>query len=222
MQTIDPLRTGRLGTAVEHGARVGHDPGPDVRSTDRTVRYSERVVDLSSRLARNLRRYREGAGFSLGETADAAGIAKSTLHALEQGEGNPTLNTLWALASALAVPLGALVEESAPAVTVVRHDDGVRLPADGVEARLIHRADGGHVEVLELTIHDRVSPPHRPGVMEQLYVVSGEVETGPAAAPARLGEGDFAAFEGDVQHVYRAIGAPARALVVMSYPRSIR
>ena len=32
---------------------------------------------------------------SLGELAAAAGLAKSTLHALEQGSGNPTLNAVW-------------------------------------------------------------------------------------------------------------------------------
>ena len=43
---------------------------------------------------------RERAGMSLAELA-RAGLAKSTLSQLESGTGNPSLETLWALAMAL-------------------------------------------------------------------------------------------------------------------------
>jgi transcriptional regulator with XRE-family HTH domain len=50
------------------------------------------------------------AGLSLTELARRAGIAKSTLSQLESGAGNPSVETLWALAVALGVPFSRLVD----------------------------------------------------------------------------------------------------------------
>ena len=47
---------------------------------------------------------------SLTELAKRAGIAKSTLSQLENGTGNPSLETLWALGTALGVPLSRLID----------------------------------------------------------------------------------------------------------------
>ena len=45
----------------------------------------------------SLRRERARAALSLTELARRAGIAKSTLSQLENGTGNPSIETLWAL-----------------------------------------------------------------------------------------------------------------------------
>ncbi|MDU3936443.1 MAG: helix-turn-helix transcriptional regulator, partial [Serratia liquefaciens] len=56
-------------------------------------------------LSAAIRRERERLGLSVTELARRAGIAKSTLSQLETGSGNPSLETLWALAMALDVPV---------------------------------------------------------------------------------------------------------------------
>ena len=71
-----------------------------------------------------LQRERARAGLSLAELARRAGIAKSTLSQLEAGTGNPSVETLWALAVALNVPFGRLVEPPATAPRVIRAGDG--------------------------------------------------------------------------------------------------
>ncbi|WZB72959.1 helix-turn-helix transcriptional regulator [Achromobacter xylosoxidans] len=63
-------------------------------------------------LATALRRERERAGMSLAELARRAGLAKSTLSQLESGTGNPSLETLWALAMALDVQVSRLIGEA--------------------------------------------------------------------------------------------------------------
>lgn len=65
-------------------------------------------------------------GWSLSQLANAAGIAKSNLSRLEQGNGNPTLDTIWRLAVQLNVPFGTLVSPLS-----------VPLDEDGVQVRLI-------------------------------------------------------------------------------------
>ena len=81
-------------------------------------------------IAASLRRERDRAGISLTELARRAGVAKSTLSQLESGTGNPSVETLWALAVALDVPFSRLVEPAAPAVRIVRAGTGTRIHSD--------------------------------------------------------------------------------------------
>ncbi len=75
-------------------------------------------------IAAALRRERTRSGLTLSELAKRAGIAKSTLSQLEAASGNPSMETIWALAVALGVPFGALVEPPASTVRVIRADEG--------------------------------------------------------------------------------------------------
>lgn len=60
---------------------------------------------LRSRLATDLRRNREDAGLSLSAVADAAGVSKSHLHAIEGGSREPRLEPLARVAAVLGLDL---------------------------------------------------------------------------------------------------------------------
>ena len=60
-------------------------------------------------LGQHLQQLRLKQGLSLSQLAADAGIAKSNLSRLEQGNGNPTVDTIWRLAVQLNMPFGALV-----------------------------------------------------------------------------------------------------------------
>src|SRR6516225_6539989 len=81
-------------------------------------------------IAASLRRERARAGLSLTEVARRAGVAKSTLSQLESGTGNPSLETLWALAHALGVPLSRLVDPPRTSIQVIRAGEGTVLHAE--------------------------------------------------------------------------------------------
>src|SRR4051794_41954335 len=80
-----------------------------------------------------LRRERERVGVSIAELARRAGIAKSTLSQLEAGQGNPSVETLWALAVALGVPFSRLIEAPVPRVRVTRAGEGPRIRSEHAE-----------------------------------------------------------------------------------------
>src|ERR1700757_3578418 len=80
-------------------------------------------------IAASLRRERRRSGLSLTELARRAGLAKSTLSQLESATGNPSVETLWALAVALDIPFSRLVEPPPP-VRVVRAGEGPRIPSE--------------------------------------------------------------------------------------------
>jgi transcriptional regulator with XRE-family HTH domain len=158
----------------------------------------------------------------LADLATAGGISKTTLHGIEQGTGNPTLSTLWALSTALNVPLGDLLEAPATSVEVVRSaDERPEVDGDAVHARLLHRIRlHGTVEVYDLRISpDRQrSEAHLPGVEECLVVTDGGITTGPIEAPAELDTGDSIRFESARPHLYQGRDEHNQAVLVMLYP----
>jgi transcriptional regulator with XRE-family HTH domain len=177
---------------------------------------------ISETVGRNLRRHRRAAGMSLAELAAAADLGKSTLHALELGDGNPTLSTLWALATTLGIPLGELLDSQPAPTVVVRAGEGAQADGASVHARLLHRlAAPGTVEVYELAVDSgqQSSDPHLAGVRECLIVTRGAVRAGPAAHPADLAVGDSIHHDAAQPHVYQGLEPDSRALLLMIYPR---
>jgi transcriptional regulator with XRE-family HTH domain len=177
---------------------------------------------ISETVGRNLRRHRRAAGMSLAELAAAADLGKSTLHALELGDGNPTLSTLWALATTLGIPLGELLDSQPAPTVVVRAGEGARADGASVHARLLHRLPApGTVEVYELAIDggQQSSDPHLTGVRECLVVTRGAVRAGPAAHPADLAAGDSIHHDAAQPHIYQGLEPDSRALLLMIYPR---
>ncbi|TCP45071.1 XRE family transcriptional regulator [Tamaricihabitans halophyticus] len=180
-------------------------------------------------LAGNLRRQRQRAGLSVVELARRAGLGRATLTQLEAGTGNPTLETLYALASELGVTLADLIAEPAHTAgpRVIRAGAGEATRGAVVEARLLHRAghSTGTVELYAVTLWPeecQLSRPHAPGTREHLHVHSGRAVVGPADAPIELGADDYVDFPADVPHSYRAIPGeqPVRATLTIHTPTS--
>ncbi|GAA3452965.1 helix-turn-helix domain-containing protein [Dactylosporangium matsuzakiense] len=153
-----------------------------------------------------LRRMREARGLSLSALARSAGIGKATLSGLERGTRNPTLETLYAVAGALGVPLTALVLKPGdpPAAAV-----DVRGAA--VTATLLEVFDeaGLTFELFWMRVRPGVaqhSPAHAAGVTEHITVYSGVLRTGPVHAPVEAGPGEHVSFRADEPHVYAAAG----------------
>jgi transcriptional regulator with XRE-family HTH domain len=162
------------------------------------------------------------AGINLDRLAAASDIGRSTLARLEAGHGNPTLETLYAIADALGVSIGALLAEpAAPGLYVQRAADAVRV-SGGVEATVVDRlALTGTAEILSIRFPAeklRKARAHAPGVVEHLLITSGIVEAGPVGQTVILETGDFLRFAADVPHVYTARSTDAFGVVVMTYP----
>ncbi|MEW2283477.1 XRE family transcriptional regulator [Streptomyces sp. NPDC047841] len=174
-------------------------------------------------IAASLKRERGRAGLSLSELAKRAGIAKSTLSQLEAASGNPSMETIWALAVALGVPFSALVESPAPSVQVIRAGEG---PTVGSErssyvAALLSASPPGarrdiyHVWLEPGTVRD--SEPHTPGTVEHIVVSDGAVKAGPRGGAVELGPGDYMSYRGDVPHAYEALAAGTTFVLIMQH-----
>src|ERR1700760_3368507 len=184
-------------------------------------------ADVGEVIAANLRRLRTARGMSLASLATRADVAKATLANLEQGRGNPTIETLWSLALALGVAFSDLLEDRRETSTViVRARQGARgrgsTPGGQLDLRLVDRIErGGLVEVFDLFLPartDHLGSPHGTGVVERVFVHSGTITVGPASEPITLGPGDYARYSGDGPHVYRSAGEDVHGMLLVGYP----
>ncbi|MGV9382202.1 helix-turn-helix domain-containing protein [Nonomuraea sp. NPDC003707] len=165
-----------------------------------------------------IRRRREQRGMSGSELARRAGLSKATLSQLEAGKGNPTIETLDAIA--LRIPLtDLLARDTDPGPVFV---PGTEIAEGEVGRELLRRISSGHsLEIwrLRMPAHtDLTGVPHATGTVEHLLVASGRLTAGPADAPRLLGPGDLLAFAGDAPHLYRTDAEPADVTVVIASP----
>lgn len=179
-----------------------------------------RRSDLAIAMGERLQALRQRRELSLGALASRSGLGKGTLSELEAGRRNPTLETLFAVTTALGVPLSAAL----PPGEARAAGSAALVIGDAIEAVLVDR----FVDVLATTELYRVSipagrrqrsAPHSTGVTEHWIVYAGVVELGPDDAQVRLTAGQSTSFAGDVPHRYRADeGDDVAATLVVRYP----
>lgn len=161
-----------------------------------------------------VRALRQERGLTLTALAAAAGIGKGSLSELESGRRNPTLDTLYAVAGPLGVPLAALLDFSAGAVA----------SDEGFEGVLLHteRDEASTSEVYLLRVASGVtrdSPAHAAGAVEQLLVLSGSCRIEHDGVRADVPTGGHASWPADVPHRYTATGeSDLRAINVIVTP----
>jgi len=179
-------------------------------------------TDIRTLVATGLRAARARSGLSLSEVARRAGVAKSTLSALEQAQGNPGVETLWALSDALGVPFSALVDPPPSPVRLIRAGEGPRVPsgdATSYTATLLAACPpGARRDVYLVTVEPgtpRRSTPHAAGTQEHVVLSSGRALVGPSDAPVELAPGDYLAYPGDEPHVFDAL-EPGTTAVLLS------
>jgi len=193
-----------------------------VRQDERSVRDREpsgpgRAVE---RIAAAVRAERQRAGLSLSELSRRADIAKSSLSQLENGQGNPGIETVWALATALGVPFGDLVDPVATEPALVRAGEGQATRAEAADYDVVLltrspvRARRDLYRIHAEPGSTRHSEPHIAGTVEHVVVITGRALVGAAEDPIELGAGDYLRYPGDQPHVFTALEPGTSALLV--------
>jgi transcriptional regulator with XRE-family HTH domain len=175
---------------------------------------------LGPRIAHALKRERERAGIGAAELARRSGVSKATVSQLESGTGNPSVETLWAIATALDVPFSVFVEDTTAAPQLIRAADspGIRA-ADAPYEALLLAAGAPHARSDLYLLRaepgqPRRSLPHPVGTTEHLVLISGRALAGPSAEPFELAPGDYLRYPGDAPHVFEALEAGTAAVLV--------
>lgn len=170
-------------------------------------------ISLSNTLGTKLSDLRRKRGLTLDGLAELSLVSRAAISALEQGNGNPRVQTVWNLADALGVNFSTLLDDTTE--TILSDEDGIRI-------RLLERqASPKIVEVFLMEIPpggSRHAKAHRTDVREHIVVLAGEMRAGPSEAPSLLKSGQSISFAADTPHLYAAGESPARAIVTVVYP----
>ncbi|MBP6861802.1 MAG: helix-turn-helix domain-containing protein [Neisseriaceae bacterium] len=170
-----------------------------------------------------IKRGRERLGLSMTELAKRAGIAKSSLSQLEAGSGNPSLETLWALALALDVQVSKLIAQPPAQVQLIRAHEGVATAAEHADymATLLSACPAGvQRDLYRLNVQPgapRCSQPHLPGTVEHVLLCRGRALIGPSDQAQPLAAGDYIRYSADVPHLFEAYEPDTMALMVIEH-----
>lgn len=172
-------------------------------------------MELAAQVGHRLRERRVAHGCSLSELARRSGVGKGTLSELEGGRRNPTLETLYALTTALGIPLSSVL--NAPA-------GHAEISGRAVHAVLTERFDDASAitEVFRIRIRAgavQESAAHSPGTTEHIIVLGGTARIGESSAPRLAGPGEHAGWVADVPHLYGAPSGDVDAVLTVRYPQ---
>jgi transcriptional regulator with XRE-family HTH domain len=186
-----------------------HDVGP--RSLDKAA--NEPIVvpeDAEHRLGETVRLLRQRAGLSIQDVAQRTGLSTGMISQLERALASPSVRSLRLLSIALGVPISHFFEPHAPDPSsqyIVRRNDRrlLRLTASGVLKESLTPAQGGALEIYELTLNPGASsgPDFVQHAGEKaVYVLSGRIRIWLDHEPHVLDAGDSVCFPSTVPHMF--------------------
>ena len=183
--------------------------------------YSKRMTDLSELSAR-LRNLRAGRGWTQDEMARRAGLSKSYLSRIEDGERQPSLASLLSLAQAYGVPLASLFAaptEENPHCAVLRAGSLPEQQGNGLSYTPLSRPErAAAMHPIRVTVPARREngEMYRHEGEEWLHVLSGTLRLALADEVHTLHPGDSAHFDARVPHRLSALDGRDAELILVA------
>lgn len=153
--------------------------------------------------------------------AELAGLSQPFLSQVENGRAQPSMESLYRIATALGTTPQALFGEHGPsalAPTAARADDegvpAIDTAGESLRRLLLPGDTPFHVVELVGLATDFLESWHHDG-FEALYVLAGPVEVEIDGEITELGTGDFFSYPAHLPHRYRSVlGRRARVLLI--------
>ncbi len=175
-------------------------------------------------VARNLRDCRAKAEVSLSRAAQMTGVSKAMLGQIERGDSSPTIATLWKIAKGFHLPLSALIREREPQQHADRGGT-VQFPGS-IAVQIVFAFDAQiGAETFQIKLQPNQtheSQPHEGGMIEEVFVLEGEMEVLHQGSWTPLLIGQGMRFAADQPHGYRSGVNGARFLNMHHYAKTDR
>lgn len=174
---------------------------------------------FKSEIAQHLKAERKRQGLSLDATSKLTGVSKAMLGQIEREESNPTIATLWKIASGLNTSFSAFFAH----VPDLRSGERT-FPDDSkmkVSTLFPYQSDSG-LEMFEITLtehHKQMSSPHGIGVIEHVHVLSGELNVFFNNEWHCVKQGESLRFFSDQPHGYEAATESTTFQNIVCYPK---
>lgn len=184
-------------------------------------------MDIQKYIAKNLKEIRTGKHMTLDEASRHTGVSRSMLSSIEKGEVNPTISTLWKIASGYKVKFTSIMEDPNESFQVIRNADispSVEAENGFINYPVFPFERDRLFETFRVCIEPgalKKSEPHLSGTEEYIIVFSGRVRIASGEISADLSEGDALHFKADTRHSYQNIGDERVWLSITLYYRPI-
>lgn len=182
-------------------------------------------MEVSRIIAENLKRLRTERNLSLGALAALCDVSKVMLSQIEKGETNPSINTIWKIASGLKVPYSALLELQSPKANVLSKSELVAQYWDEGHCRLFcyyASQPDRNFELFQLELdagHSYTSMGHFEKGQEFIMVHEGCLNLTVSNQTYTLQKDDAINFSASAEHTYTACGSETlKAVIINFYP----
>ena len=169
------------------------------------------MKSLNLIIGNKLKDIRNKRNLSLDEVAKLTGVSKAMLGQIERGKSNPTVSTLWKIATGLKVSFSLFIDENQDDLKVIDKNDISPIIEDNNRMKLypIFQFDsnkGFEIFTIELEPDcNHISTPHNDGVEEYIIVTEGQIEMDINGEKFILQKGNSIRFMANKPHSYKNI-----------------
>ena len=169
------------------------------------------MKSLNLIIGNKLKDIRNKRNLSLDESAKLTGVSKAMLGQIERGQSNPTVSTLWKIATGLKVPFSFFTDEDQDDLKVVYQKDINPIIEDNNRMKLypifpFDARNGLEIFTIELEPGcNHISTPHDDGVEEYIIVTEGRIEVTVNERKFILQKGNSIRFMANKPHTYKNI-----------------
>jgi len=169
------------------------------------------MKNLNLIIGNKLKDIRNKRNLSLDEVAKLTGVSKAMLGQIERGQSNPTVSTLWKIATGLKVSFSLFIDENQDDLKVINQNDISPIIEDNNRMRLypifpFDANKGFEIFTIELEPGcNHISTPHNDGVEEYIIVTEGQIEININDEKFILQKGNSIRFMANSPHTYRNI-----------------
>ena len=169
------------------------------------------MKDLNLIIGNKLKDIRNKRNLSLDEVAKLTGVSKAMLGQIERGKSNPTVSTLWKIATGLKVSFSLFIDENQDDLKVIDQNDISPIIEDNNRMKLypifpFDANKGFEIFTIELEPDcNHISTPHNDGVEEYIIVTEGKIEISINDKKFILKKGNSIRFMANKPHSYKNI-----------------
>lgn len=169
------------------------------------------MKNLNSIIGNKLKDIRNKRKLSLDEVSKLTEVSKAMLGQIERGLSNPTVSTLWKIATGLKVSFSFFIDENQDDLKVIDQNDISPIIEENNKMRLypIFPFDANkNFEIFTIELEpgcNHISTPHNDGVEEYIIVTEGEIEINIDDKKFILQKGNSIRFMANKPHAYKNI-----------------
>ena len=169
------------------------------------------MKNLNLIIGNKLKDIRNKRNLSLDEVTKLTGVSKAMLGQIERGQSNPTVSTLWKIATGLKVSFSLFIDENQDDLKVIYQNDISPIIEDNNRMRLypifpFDANKGFEIFTIELEPGcNHISTPHNDGVEEYIIVTEGQIEININDKKFILQKGNSIRFMANKPHTYKNI-----------------